>query len=178
MLKNIAGVYISPSGGINIRHASSLPLVLIDGVPYNWDDSGSPLEKVSVFDVESIDIHKGATAAMYWSRGEGGIISITTRRWEDLPPGEKSNRVVFTPLGYQKPVAFYSPKYDTQEAKWSSIPDFRTTIFWKPDIIISEEGEASFEFYTSDFKTTYSVVIEGLTNDGKIVRQVEKIRVE
>jgi len=43
---------------------------------------------------------------------------------------------------------------------------------------ISEEGEASFEFYTSDFKTTYSVVIEGITDDGKIIRQVEKIKVE
>ena len=38
--------------------------------------------------------------------------------------------------------------------------------------------EASFDFYTYDFPSMYSVVIEGLTNDGKIVRQVEKIRVE
>jgi hypothetical protein len=30
----------------------------------------------------------------------------------------------------------------------------------------------------TDFKTTYSVVIEGLTADGRIARQVEKIRVE
>jgi superfamily I DNA and RNA helicase len=40
------------------------------------------------------------------------------------------------------------------------------------------EDEATFEFYTSDFPTTYSVVIEGLTKDGRIVRQIEKIGVE
>jgi len=77
------------------------------------------------------------------------------------------------------PVEFYSPQYETLENKQLSIPDYRTTIFWKPNIVISnEEEETSFEFYTSDFPTTYSVVIEGLTVDGRIVRQVEKIRVE
>jgi hypothetical protein len=46
-------------------------------------------------------------------------------------------------------------------------------------LVISEENEtAIFEFYTSDFPTTYSVVIEGLTSDGRIIRQVEKIQVE
>ena len=147
--------------------------VWLDGVEY----PGS-MNDINLIDVESIDIFKGSSAAMISSKGANGVISITTKRWEDLPPREKSNRVVFTPLGYQKPVAFYSPKYETLEAKVLNIPDFRTTIFWKPDVVISDEGEASFEFYTSDFKTTYSAVIEGLTSDGKIIRQVEKIRVE
>ena len=186
ILNNIPGIRISRTTGlIKIRGASSLPLVLIDGVQISWPSVekptilDSPLEKVSVHDVESIDIIAGASAAMFGVRGEGGIISITTKKWEEKPPGEKSNRIVYTPLGYQKPVEFYSPKYDTQEAKWSAIPDYRTTIFWKPDIVISDdEEEASFEFYTSDFKTTYSVVIEGITTDGRIVRQVEKIKVE
>ena len=42
------------------------------------------------------------------------------------------------------------------------------------DVVLTDSGEASFEFYTSDFPTTYSIVIEGLTSDGRIVRQVEK----
>jgi hypothetical protein len=45
-------------------------------------------------------------------------------------------------------------------------------------VILEEEEKATFEFYSSDFPTTYSVVIEGITGDGKIIRQVEKIRVE
>jgi hypothetical protein len=65
------------------------------------------------------------------------------------------------------------------EVRQSPILDLRTTIFWKPDIVILDEHEeATFEFYTSDFLTTYSVVIEGLTTDGKIIRQVEKITVK
>jgi len=81
-------------------------------------------------------------------------------------------------LGYQKPADFYSPKYETLETQQMPIPDCRTTIFWKPDIVIDGTSEVSFNFYTADFPATYSVVIEGLTIDGKIIRQVEKIHVK
>ena len=171
------------------------PFVLIDGMPADWPPPPkkgetqspyqSPLERVSVQDVESIDIFYGASAALFGVNGANGVISITTRRGidavreaEKMREGKVHNYAVYTPLGYQKPVEFYSPKYETLEAKQSTIPDYRTTIFWKPDIVVSDTTAASFEFYTSDFPTTYSVVIEGLTDEGKIVRQVEKIRVE
>jgi TonB-dependent SusC/RagA subfamily outer membrane receptor len=163
----IPGNYISFSG---------IPpmLVFIDGMEREFDKN-----TLSVNEIESIDVFKGAGASVFGARGAGGVVSITTRRGGGLSTQRgKTNYAVYSPLGYQKPVAFYSPIYETLEAKQSSIPDYRTTIFWKPDVIISREGQASFEFYTSDFKTTYSVVIEGITNDGKIVRQVEKIRVE
>ena len=118
---------------------------------------------------------------MFGVRGSGGVISITARRgvYEQIRENEAFNYAVYTPLGYQKPVEFYSPTYETLESKHLSVPDYRTTIFWNPDIVISEDtGQFTFEFYTSDFPTTYSVVIEGITTEGRIVRQVEKIRVE
>ncbi len=185
-LKSVSGVTVMKiqdgtgrNYSINIRGAVSLmsetePLVLIDGIPGSTDD-------ISIGEIESIDVFKGASTGAFGVRGANGVISITTIKGggnRNLER-EESNYTVYTPLGYQKPVEFYSPKYETLESKHLSIPDFRTTIFWKPDVFISkDEKEATFEFYTSDFPTTYSVVIEGLTSDGKIVRQVEKIRVE
>ena len=181
----VGGVYVSPEGYIKIRGGNGKPLILIDGLEQDWPElpmhhpSQSPLERVTVNEIESIDVFKGFGKAMFGMQGANGVISITTKRGEGRPPTEKSYYAVYTPLGYQKPVDFYSPKYETLESKHSVIPDYRTTIFWKPDIVISEDAEAaSFEFYTADFKTTYSVVIEGLTSDGRIVRQVETIRVE
>jgi TonB-dependent SusC/RagA subfamily outer membrane receptor len=192
LLRNIPGVYVSSTTNkIVIRGVKDFyepqPLVLVDGVPIPWPDDTSspfesPLETVSVHDVESIDVFKGANAAMFGVRASGGVISITTRRGidvirevEKMRANKALNYTHYTPLGYQKPAEFYSPRYETLEVKYQSIPDYRTTIFWKPDIVISEDSEASFEFYTSDFPTTYSVVIEGLTTDGRIIRQVEKI---
>ncbi|MCL1932478.1 MAG: TonB-dependent receptor plug domain-containing protein [Candidatus Azobacteroides sp.] len=192
ILYHIAGVRVFPNGAISIQQGP-LPLVLIDGIPISWDKdllksnndpslaaNSSPVEAVSVHDIESIDIFKGSNASVFGARGIGGAISITTKKGKSINPESWDfNYTVYTPLGYQKPVEFYSPKYETMQAKKSPIPDLRTTIFWKPDIVISNDHkEAVFEFYTSDFPTTYSVVIEGLTTDGRIIRQVEKIQVE
>jgi len=190
-LRLTSGVMVNPDGrvfirsfGANNRAGGGLPLVFIDGVEHYWPDkmdhpSQSPLEHVTVNVIESIDVFKGFSAAMFGMRGANGAISITTKRGENVPLVEKPNLTVYTPLGYQKPIEFYAPKYETLEARQSLLPDYRTTIFWKPDIVISEETEGTtFEFYTSDFPTTYSVVIEGLTLEGQIVRQVEKIKVE
>ena len=91
---------------------------------------------------------------------------------------ERFNIKTVQPLGYQQPAEFYSPKYETLEQQSSIVPDYRTTLFWKPDLFVCEDGKASFEFYTADFKTTYSVIIEGITNDGQPIRLVKKIRVE
>lgn len=190
LLYNVAGVRVTSDGKICIRGESSLigktdPLVLVDGIPIEWPDKmssiyDSPLESVNVFDVESIDIFKGPSTAIFGMRGGSGVISITTKRGSssDYKEDYSFNYVSINPLGYQKPVEFYSPKYDTPAAKSLSNPDYRTTLFWKPDVVLSEEGKASFEFYSSDFPTTYSVVIEGLSTDGKIIRQIEKIIVE
>ena len=78
-------------------------------------------------------------------------------------------------LGYQRPVEFYSPKYETIDEKNAEKPDLRTTLYWNPSIQTDENGEASFDFYTADESTTYSVIIEGITNDGKIIRHVSSI---
>jgi len=175
----VPGVTVSPSiekpGSYIVRFCvlCGPPAILVDGIPMETLDDISPDM------VESIDVLKYAMAAGLGVRGGNGIISITTRKGGANSEIEKFNQTVYNPLGYQKPVEFYAPKYETLQAKQSPIPDYRTTIFWQPDIVISEDQEeATFEFYTSDFPTTYSVVIEGLTTDGKIVRQVEKIRVE
>ena len=168
-------------GGVNsFSSGNGNPLIIIDGITMEWT-SDCPLDLLTSDMIESIDVFKGPSAAIFGARGANGVISVTTKgglNFMDRPQRNGFNHTVFAPLGYQKPVEFYSPKYETLEAKHLSIPDYRTTIFWKPDIVVSDEGEATFEFYTSDFTGTYSVVIEGITTDGRMVRQVEKIRIE
>jgi len=112
----------------------------------------------------------GDTGAIIINTFEGNSGYFTRRR--------HFNNVSLRPLGYQTPVAFYSPKYETPEEKNFSVPDYRTTIFWKPDIVVHKGGKAYFEFYTSDVPTTYSVVIEGISSEGKIVHKKTKIEVK
>ena len=169
---NNDAVYIR---GSQIYGPGAQPLVVIDGVTGSLGD-------LTVHDVETIDVFKGSSASNFGVRGMFGVISITTRRgisaMELAEESASPNVVSLLPLGFQKPVEFYAPRYDTLAAKNLSIPDYRTTIFWKPDVLVDDDGKASIEFYTADFPTTCSVVIEGISNDGRIIRQVETIEVK
>lgn len=173
------GIFFRPSGSIKIE--TGLPLLLLNGTPLFWDpeDPISTLADINIDDVESIDVFKGVGAAVFGTQGANGAINITLKSGSNYTyeNNTKTNTVSIIPLGYQKPVEFYAPRYDTPESKYRGNPDYRTTIYWKPNLIVSDKGQASFEFYTADFPTTYSVVIEGLMSDGKIVRQVETIEV-
>ena len=154
--------------------------VFIDNV-YMSPEMGSPFDMLNVHDIAQIEVYKyGQAAALYGMLGAGGVISIKTKGTMLMSETDKDTpcQKVMTPLGYQKPVEFYSPRYETKEEISEIKQDLRTTIFWKPDMVISSEGKNSFEFYTSDFSTTYSVVIEGLTADGGIIHEVKQITVK
>ena len=84
---------------------------------------------------------------------------------------------MYTAIGYQNPVEFYSLQYETLESKYLGNPDYRTTLYWKPNFILSDEGKASFDFYTYDFQTTNTVALEDLSVKGQIILQVAKIEV-
>jgi hypothetical protein len=155
----------------NQANNSTNPLVLLDNIPYDMDI----LDMINVNNIKRIDI-LNQPPALFSSRGINGVIAIYTKpgssKSEDLPVYHIKS--VF-PLGYQTPVEFYAPKYDTPEKRNIQASDLRTTIHWQPVVQTDSTGVASFEFYTADERTSYTVVIEGLSDDGKIITQVEKI---
>ena len=178
LFRSIAGVRVdgNMSSGYRLFIRREPALIIIDGVLVDSD----ALNLISfASDIESIDVFKDAGASVFGAIGGKGAISITTRSGIGLTDDYQApNFAVLSPLGYQTPAEFYSPKYDNPNAKYLSNPDYRTTIFWKPDIVINDNKEVYVDFYTSDFASTYSVVIEGITNDGRIIRRVEKIEVK
>ncbi|RKS26749.1 iron complex outermembrane receptor protein [Flavobacterium endophyticum] len=91
----VAGLTISTGGApgsgstIRIRGGSSLnakndPLIVIDGLPLDNEDSGGATSKLSSInpnDIESFSILKDASAtAIYGSRASNGVIIITTKK--------------------------------------------------------------------------------------------------
>ncbi|WP_276480962.1 SusC/RagA family TonB-linked outer membrane protein [Paraflavitalea pollutisoli] len=84
----VAGLQITRTGGTNpnsgvniqIRGINSLsagtsPLIVIDGIP------GGNLDLLQQDDIESIDVLKdGSAAAIYGTRGNGGVILINTKK--------------------------------------------------------------------------------------------------
>lgn len=134
-------------------------------------------DNINVKDIETIHILKGAASASLGMYGGGGAIVITSKKGKATPASKPLNVLHFKLLGYQQPVEFYSPQYRLTHERIHPDPDLRTTIYWKPDLMINEEGESKVEFYSADAETSYSVVIEGVTNEGKLVHSVQEIKI-
>jgi len=133
-----------------------------------------------VQDVDQIEVAKDpAGTAIFGGKGNNGVVMISTKKGEGLQTHEENTNIKFvTPLGYQITKQFYTPKYETQEQIDNPMLDLRSTIYWCPALKTDALGKALFEFYTADAPSTYSIVIEGIAPDGKIVRAVGKIRCE
>ena len=75
------GAGAEPSLSITVRgqrsiSASSSPLVVIDGIPYN-----GTLAEINTGDIASIEVLKDASAvAIYGARGSNGVVLVTTKR--------------------------------------------------------------------------------------------------
>ena len=109
--------------------------------------------------------------------GYFGTILITTKTGSG---GNISGNKRFTisPLGYQVSKSFYSPAYETTEQQNETTPDLRSTIYWNPDVRANDDGEAEINFYAADPETSYTVTIQGMTNEGALIRKTEKIKRE
>jgi hypothetical protein len=79
--------------------------------------------------------------------------------------------------GFYKAREFYSPKYDHRDSSKDFV-DYRSTIFWKPNLITDKDGNASFDYYNADGKGNYRVVIEGFDDKGNLGRQVYRYKVQ
>ena len=108
--------------------------------------------------------------------GYTGAVVITTTVGSS---GSKKNNNIdrILPPGYQRPAAFYAPKYDTAEARDSGLADLRTTLYWNPSLRFTRQEDLLIEFYSADRPTTYLLTGEGVTEEGRLVRLEAQIPV-
>ncbi len=138
------------------------PLVLVDGVPV-YD-----IEKV--LNINSKEIEKADIINTRYFFSENvfdGIVSFITKKG-NLSIMDFDNsifRQVYE--GCQVQNNFYTPDFSTVEMRNNRLPDFRNTLYWKPDLHTGKNGKAEVGFFTSDETSDYTIVIEGITSDGK-----------
>ena len=142
---------------------------------------GSALSNISAMDVYSVEVLRGGSyAALIGPEFPGGALAITTKKGESsyLTGSSSSSGVITYPFkGFYKARTFYSPKYTASNIN-PNIPDYRTTIFWEPNIVTNAEGEASFRYFNADTRGIYRVTIEGIDANGNLGRQVYRYKVE
>lgn len=131
------------------------------------------LDNINPNDVETIELLKsGANTAIYGGQGGGGVLVITTKRgggdysYNRYAPGILS----ISPKGFSVSREFYAPKYD--QTNNPNTADYRTTIYWNPQVVAGADGKAKFEFYNANEPGSYRVVIEGIDAVGHLARKV------
>ncbi|KIO42493.1 MULTISPECIES: hypothetical protein [Sanguibacteroides] len=106
------------------------------------------------------------------------VLLITTRPdYHFEKPSTHFNINRISPQGIQIPDEFYVPKYEIDSVRLSTTKDERTTLYWQPLIRLEPGKSVKFSFYTGDKRGSYTIIIEGVTRTGAIIRKMKKIKV-
>jgi hypothetical protein len=159
---------------ITLQGSSGEPLVLMDGAEIDME----MFKEIPTEVVDEVEIVTGARASLFGSRGGNGVIMVTIMSGFDqrFNRSKMFNMQYAKPLGYQQHKEFYAPRYATLEQRLSDTPDLRTTLYWNPCVTLSREGKATLSFFAADAPQSYSVLIEGITNNGKLIHAVQQIK--
>ncbi|GLB47744.1 MG2 domain-containing protein [Neptunitalea lumnitzerae] len=187
----VAGLQISGALGdvnskkmIAIRGNQSMSLnsptlFVVDGVVYN---NISGLNDIDPDAIKSITIIKGSEAVrLYGSQAGGGVVNISlkgntgyynrkrfhSKRYKNYT----ASTFYFQQPQLYQPKYFEAPHYVDDELP-NTRTDFRNTLYWNPVVQTDENGNASFEFYTSDAISSFVITAEGMAYNGIPVRNI------
>ena len=142
---------------------------LSTGTDYELSDVSIASGFVNMKDVAyvSYSVGRGGTRTINFSRKPG-----SNKVWKEPSPYVKIAR----PMGAQQPVEFYSPRYDQGDCGIESGSDQRRLLYWNPSVKVNKDGKAQFDFYSSDARnTTYTILVEGVTACGELIRGTHKV---
>jgi hypothetical protein len=157
-------------------------LVVVDGVPVNFLDYDLipyiPPSEVSSFEIiknarNFLQIYKEflppGTGSPLDVGNYGDVIAIYTYGGSGIYGVHKPKGIIKSAVPvFSTPREFYTPKYDNlQPSDWYK-PDLRALIDWEPILIVDSLGMASTTFYNADVLGNMQVVIEAISEDGKI----------
>lgn len=155
----------------NTDLASYNPLILLDRIPvYSLKD----LLEISPGKIQRIEIINDVYIkgnVMY-----GGVVSIFSRKGDLAGIKLPRNSYFFDFSGFFPRVD--EPEMIPDPSSSRRIPDFRNCLYWNPDVVIKPGDQAGLEFYTSDNKGEYEVVVHGLTSEGEILEKRCRFSVE
>jgi hypothetical protein len=149
------------------------PLVLLDGVPV--------MDYNKIFSYDPLKVKKLEVVPRRYVLGEinfKGIASFETYQGKfdgfELTPGVIS--VDYEGLQLQR--EYYSPVYETSDERGKRIPDYRSTLYWVPNVPANNTGQSSLEFYTSDLQGKFLVVLQGFNANGAPISATGSFKVE
>jgi hypothetical protein len=138
-------------------------LILLDGYEVNPANLSSVLT-LPMNIIDRIDVLYASP--LYGMRGANGVINIITLTGIRRAPEKPSPNYICTIVnGYDIPRIFYSPNYDNKTEQ-TFLPDYRSTIFWEPNISIDKNRISKLQYFNADSQAKISIIVEGITEEG------------
>ena len=180
--KDIRFNRVSDSSGNYLKPSilnSEATLVVIDGISISGDHYPL-LENIPTSEVKSVEIIKLTSSNFQQLYRDtypfedpmstpvmGSILAIYTYSGNGLFTTYKAKGILNTRIPvFSESKEFYAPKYDSEEISETS--DYRTTLYWNPSINLKGSEKAELNFYNDDTPGKKTVIVEALSQDGRI----------
>ncbi len=107
--------------------------------------------------------------------GAGGAISVYLKKGDELVQDVQG--MEFTLLaGYTPVKQFYVPEPGETKGNFPQA-DLRRTLYWNPNIILDKDNKkARISFYNNDISHTLQLVLEGVTEDGRVIHYRKQLQ--
>jgi hypothetical protein len=162
------------SGGINSINYQSGALIVIDNV--KMGTSIDVLNNVVPYDVDEIKISTDPIDIQrYTGLNNVGVIEITTKRGLNIPA--TSSVVLPKEKLYNEGVRIPRNFLTSDALAGQAGKDFRTTLYWNPDLEIGPSGTTTFSVPLSGIKSGFVISAEGITSSGQIIKASQVIPV-
>ena len=176
---------VGPTGEFEMAflHGADFTYVVIDGIPVHIEEYRL-IGNIPVRAVKSVEIIRNTSSANKYHFDVfpcapvcppppfPAILAIYTYTgkglWGAFPRGKTPNLIIGTAPEYAPIREFYVPEYqEPSKIDWD-VPDRRTLLFWKPNMITDSNGETKTTFFNSDLTGKMVIICEGITANGSV----------
>jgi hypothetical protein len=145
---------------------TSSPLYIIDGVLTKNTSAFLALDPANVITIKVI--FDPAELSRFQAIARNGIVIVKTKKGAGIPPTSLVSLNGFNPT-----IPFRNPKEKANDSHRK--PEFRSIIYWNPDVRTEKTGKATINFYTTDDQAPIRLTIRGLAG-GQEFEVVKVIR--
>lgn len=118
------------------------------------------LRDEDMMDNEELDNNNGDEFG--WMAG-----NVADKRFQQIILADQMAQEQQGPV-YYRSRSFTAPQYKSTQSKPAQRTDFRSTLYWNPEVQVNRSGKAVLEFYASDEISSFRTVVEGIGRDGSV----------
>jgi len=176
----IGGLRVIPAGNPPTYNVYSSRAMSLTGgpipVPLFLDEFPSNSLQLATIPMHQIAMIKYFQTGFMGNPGIGSTqaLVVYTKKASDVKVIGPGYLNAFIYPGYSPTREFYAPDYE-QNPSTNELPDRRITLLWQPELKVDpDSGKYLIRFFNSDSAKRLKIIVEGVTADGKLVRE-EKI---